>query len=418
MSAIDPLEALIALGVITREQLEESKRVDPDVASTSIGRLIAAGADAGELMPALSSLTGIPVATPAQLAAAAPLDGLPPELMSALGALPAAPLGRGADGVLEVAVAEPGATQELAALGVQRFRAFLALEIHVRDILEREAPPPSPSAPAPAAAAHGPSQAPPLVLEPPGPAISIIPAGKGPPGAEPPVAEPPGAEPPVAAPQPEPMERAKPVRERYAPGARPKSVAPPPQATPELTPATMTATPAPRVTTTPGAKAPPPASPAPPLTPPKKSRAPLVIGAVAIVAVAVLGVVFGPQLRSPPAAPVDELSAKQQKELAAARAEAARGNPTNAIIHCEAVVALDPTTPRAHEAQLLHAEQQVVNGDRLRGIDELKKLVDRLGATDPVRKRAQESLARLQPPPIDASGHAPDADAAGDAAAP
>src|SRR5689334_7383703 len=139
MGGIDPVEGLLALGVITREQLDEASRVDPEMATTIIGRLVCIGVNAPELLGALSSLTGIPLATPAQLDNASPVE-LPAALERALKDVPAAPLGRSADGVLDIAIAEPSAAHRLAALGVQRHRLFLALEIHVRDVIDRMQP--------------------------------------------------------------------------------------------------------------------------------------------------------------------------------------------------------------------------------------------------------------------------------------
>jgi hypothetical protein len=462
MSAIDPIEGLLALGVITREQLQQSQSVDPDIATTSVGRLVAVGAPAAELLQAISSLAGIPLATPAMLEAARPVAGLAPPLARALRDVPAAPLARQADGTLDVAVAEPQAVHRLSALGVAKHRAFLALEFHVRDAAERvlgdDAPPnladdlpadggvdaafafgsplAPPAAPAPRSPPPRPQRPVEAAAEP--PAIVLMPFNAGPPPATNPSNAPPPSEGMVGG-VAAPMERGKAVREKYAPSARPhveNAAAAKPSGDPFAFMDAMKSQPAPTSTPAPKpsgidtdrapARQPPTlqlARPAEKTRPPgsieepKRSRAGLVLGVVVVVGLAAGGVLYGPTILAklhPPATPADPnaaLAAEQQKELDLATSLAKSESPVDAIIHCDNVLKLSRTTRAAHQCAILGAEQhfKVKDPDPL---DDLKAIVDATPASDPDKAAMQETFDRLDtklhpgahPPPSDVAG--------------
>ena len=391
-TATDPLEGLVALGVITREQLKEAAKVDPEIATTVVGRLVAVGVSAPELLQALSKLTDIPLATREQLDSIGRMDGFSGVVERGLRDLPAAPMSRAADGTVDILIAEPQAAKRVGPF-IARHRLFLALELDVRDAVERAIPElvddddfaDAASAPAP--------------VQPAGPAlddargtgsaISVIrastqpaPAPQDTPPAEHAV-DPPRAHAPVED-QPTPMERVKPIREKFAPGVKRQDLVAP----------VVAPIPAPHV---PALERPRTESRPMPVADKPSSRAPIFVGALVVVGLGVAAVFVPGLLKGgPPAAPVDELAIKQQKGLDEARAFAAKADHAWAITRCSDVVTAGPTTALGHQAALLCAEQRVLLGERAEGLEDLQHLIDGLRDGDPLRAEAEAVKKRLQ----------------------
>src|SRR5688572_30387034 len=113
-AGFDPIEALLALNLISPEIVAASERVSPDVARSRAGRLIAAGADAATLMPQLSQLSGVPLADPVLLDKR-PIEVWPPAIANELRALLACPVDRDLGGIV-VVIADPASKDRVAQL--------------------------------------------------------------------------------------------------------------------------------------------------------------------------------------------------------------------------------------------------------------------------------------------------------------
>lgn len=135
MVDFDPIEGLVALGVVSREQAEAAARVPLWVSASRVGRLVHAGVDPHELLRALSTLTGIPVASDELIASAARFS-LPRPLVRKLRDLTSCPVRRDDVGTVHVLIAEPGARDDIARQ-LLNFRVYLASEVEVRRLLEQ-----------------------------------------------------------------------------------------------------------------------------------------------------------------------------------------------------------------------------------------------------------------------------------------
>jgi hypothetical protein len=130
VSDIDPIQALLSLGLLSQEVIDGAARVSPNVASTRAGRLIAAGADPTTLLEQLSQLSGIPLAPREMLESARPVD-MPVQTLSSLRGFMACPVHIDASGTADIVVADPEGK-----LGVESVmptsRLYLAQEVDVR----------------------------------------------------------------------------------------------------------------------------------------------------------------------------------------------------------------------------------------------------------------------------------------------
>ncbi|MBI1947525.1 MAG: hypothetical protein HYS27_17675 [Deltaproteobacteria bacterium] len=134
MVDFDPIEGLVALGVVTREQAAAAERVPLWVSASRVGRLVHAGVDVDELLRALSTLTGISVAS-RELIQRAERFQLPQHLVRKLRDLTACPVRRDPDGTVHLLVADPSARDDVARQ-LLNFRVYLASEVEVRGLLE------------------------------------------------------------------------------------------------------------------------------------------------------------------------------------------------------------------------------------------------------------------------------------------
>src|ERR1044071_4837488 len=150
------------MGVIRRAEIEAADRFDDATATTALARLVAIGVDRDVLLNALSKLTRLPVASPQQLEAAAPMK-LAPSVEQTFKEHLAVPIGRIDDDILEVAVADPRTSKKLRAAAIAH-HACLALEADVVATLARVFPPSSTAdttnddVPEPGAALNDPTQ--------------------------------------------------------------------------------------------------------------------------------------------------------------------------------------------------------------------------------------------------------------------
>ncbi len=134
MVDFDPIEGLVALGVVTREQAEAAARVPLWVSASRVGRLVHVGVAPDDLLRALATLTGIPVA-PRELITHAERFSLPQHLVRKLRDLTSCPVRRDESGTVHVLVAEPSARDDIARQ-LLNFRVYLASETEVRALLE------------------------------------------------------------------------------------------------------------------------------------------------------------------------------------------------------------------------------------------------------------------------------------------
>jgi hypothetical protein len=122
----------------SRADLDSATRVESDLATSMAARLVAVGVDREKLFGALSAASDVALATKEMLARASAetVASIPPAHAKLLEEHCAPPLGRDADGLLVVAVADPRTSQKLSAMGV-RHRPVLAHEIDIEEVVGR-----------------------------------------------------------------------------------------------------------------------------------------------------------------------------------------------------------------------------------------------------------------------------------------
>lgn len=438
MSVDRLLDQLVSAAAISAEQADLARGVDLSIAASAAGRLEACGLDGDAMLAAVSQVSGIAVA-PAQLLTRARrvvVKGGDPEVLRRLLAFPA-----GADkaGRLQVLIADPESATHLPHLGLPDYRAWLAPERIVRELiaalpdegpevvtgvddqmrmlralthgvsdvrtgLELGGAPATdqdqfttqsdlkrPSAESLAAAAAQPrAPAPVLPRTPSPPPWAPTPATQSPTERALPRSQTPPVQPsaPVAPPPSMPRPAAKPsAGDAYQ------------AAVGELPPA-ITFLPPMREAPAEPARPPPAPLPKPPPTgsAPDKKRPPVAllagVGVVVVLAIVAAAIVLG--RGTPPAA--DPADQRQRQLLADARAKAAAGDHAWAFSACSDAIAAKPGTNLALDAALLCAQERVALGERLDAANELRKLIAALPATDPRRAKAEALLAGIVGP--------------------
>ena len=456
MSVDHVLDQLVQLGAIGPDQADAARRVDLSVAASAAGRLEACGLDADAMLAAVSQVCGIAVA-PAQLLTRARrvvLKGGDQEVLRRLLAWPA---GADKSGRLQILIADPESAAHLPHLGLPDYRAWLAPERFLRELIG------APGTPADAgpeivsgvddqlrmmrALSHGAADlstglelggapasdqdtyttqsdlrrpstealeaprvpAPVLPRAPSPPPWSPTPATRGGAGAAPPRTEAPlvRAPTPVALPRTPPPLPPRPPPPAAPPNPYQAAVGELPPAITFLPPmrepqaeAAAAPQPAPHSAThpaTPAAAA--PTRPAPAAGAPARKGAPraLLAGSVvvALLAAVAVAILWG---RRPTPATVDPADDKQRALLADARARAAAGDHAWAFSSCTDAIKAKPGTSLAHDAELLCAKERLALGERQDAANDLRKLIGALPPGDARRAQAEELLTGIVGP--------------------
>lgn len=445
------------LGAISPDQANAARRVDLSVAASAAGRLEACGLDGDAMLAAVSQVCGIGVA-PAQLLTRARrvvLKGGDQEVLRRLLAWPA---GADKNGRLQILIADPESAAHLPHLGLPDYRAWLAPERFLRELI---------GAPADAgpeivsgvddqlrmmrALSHGAADlstglelggAPAAdqdtyttqsdlkrpsaeALNAPRAPAPVLPRAPSPPPWAPPAA-------PALARAPSPMPWSPTPATRGASGAAPPRTETPLVRAP--TPVALPRTHTPQTQRPPAAPAPDPyqaavgelppaitflppmkeakeeapaaplpttpaAAPSPPARPaPGRKGAQVALlagsGVVAVLA-AVVAVILAGRGAEPAQDPAD---AKQRALLADARSRAAAGDHAWAFSACTDAIKAKPGTHLAHEAALLCAQERLALGERQDAANDLKQLIAALPASDPRRAKAEALLASIVGP--------------------
>lgn len=445
MSVDHVLDQLVQLGAIGPDQADAARRVDLSVAASAAGRLEACGLDADAMLAAVSQVCGIAVA-PAQLLTRARrvvLKGGDQEVLRRLLAWPA---GADKSGRLQILIADPESAAHLPHLGLPDYRAWLAPERFLRELIGA----PSDAGPEIVsgvddqlrmmrALSHGAADlstglelggapaldqdtyttqsdlkrpstealdaprapAPVLPRAPSPPPWSPTPATRGGAGAAPPRPETPlvRAPTPVALPRtttPQPPRPPPPVAQpdpyQAAVGELPPAITflPPMKEAPQGAPvAPQPATPAAAA----------PTRPAPAAGAPAQKGAPLALLAgsvvVALLAAVAVAILWG---RRPTPVTVDPADEKQRTLLADARARAAAGDHAWAFSSCTDAIKAKPGTSLAHDAELLCAKERLALGERQDAASDLRKLIGALPPGDARRAQAEELLTGIVGP--------------------
>ncbi|HEY4221131.1 MAG TPA: hypothetical protein VGO62_07305 [Myxococcota bacterium] len=397
MSRVDLVDGLLALGVVTREQVDAMSMVAEDMATTQIGKLIAAGASADELLPASAQLCGIPQAPQPLFVAAHAVEGLSEEQQRGLRDLLAAPVSRDDGGVVDVIVAAPEAASHLPHLGLGATRVFLAEERSVRWLLERVLPQPRDSGPQ---MVHGVMDQIGMVrradMNRPEEAKSNLELGALPTDRR--------VEPTIGTERDMALDERGQDRElrldlnRFSgvPAHQPaRSVGPPASgAAIELIPAPHTE---------PTASAPKAQRPPPQRAVAKRKALPLPLLAAAG-AVIVVVIVVAIVMHKGGTAPVDDSSSKaagvaaaQQAAFDKAAASAKSGDPAWAIAGYSTAIDLDPNSALASEARVQKAIAEADNGDVADAQHDLQAIVNAKKPGDPQRVKAEARLKKMLP---------------------
>lgn len=441
MSVDHVLDQLVQLGAIGPDQADAARRVDLSVAASAAGRLEACGLDADAMLAAVSQVCGIAVA-PAQLLTRARrvvLKGGDQEVLRRLLAWPA---GADKSGRLQILIADPESAAHLPHLGLPDYRAWLAPERFLRELIgaPSDAGPEIVSgvddqlrmmralshgaadlstglelggAPAsdqdtyttqsdlkrPSTEALNAPRAPAPVLQraPSPPPWSPTPAT---PRTEPPLAfaPPPVALPHTTTPQPPrpPPPVAQPDPYQAAVGELPPAITflPPMKEAQQGAPVAPPPAPAPATS---AAAA--PTRPAPAAGAPAQKGAPLALLAgsvvVALLAAVAVAILWG---RRPTPVTVDPADEKQRTLLADARARAAAGDHAWAFSSCTDAIKAKPGTSLAHDAELLCAKERLALGERQDAANDLRKLIGALPPGDARRAQAEELLTGIVGP--------------------
>lgn len=442
MSVDRLLDQLVSAAAISAEQADLARSVDINIAASAAGRLEACGLDGDVVLAAVSQVSGIAVA-PAQLLTRARrvvVKGGDPEVLRRLLAFPA---GADKSGRLQVLIADPESATHLPHLGLPDYRAWLAPERIVRELiaalpdegpevvtgvddqmrmlralthgvsdvrtgLELGGAPAAdqdqfttqsdlkrPSAESLAAAAAQPrAPAPVLPRTPSPPPWAPTPATQSPTER----ALPRAPTPPMAPRAPmSPMQAAPAAAAAARPAAKPAAGDAYQAAVSDLPPA-ITFLPMLREAAPPAPEpSRPPAEPLPkpPPAAPERKRPPVAllagVGVVVVLAVVAAAIVLGRGT-----APVEDPADQRQRQLLSdARAKAAAGDHAWAFSACTDAIAAKPGTNLALDAALLCAQERVALGERLDAANELRKLIAALPAADPRRAKAEALLAGI-----------------------